>query len=164
MADISQVIPIQSKNLSVEQCGPAYEIRSYRETDSGVLIDLLNQLSRTGDLSETQIKAFYNSVKDNSHHTIYVLEEGGQVKAAATLLIEPKLLHGAKSVGHIEDVVVDKASRGRGYGKVLIRFLVAMAQQQNCYKVILDCSDNNVGFYKQCGLELLGNEMGVYFE
>lgn len=86
------------------------------------------------------------------------------MRAAATLLIEHKLLHNARSVGHIEDVVVDKESRGRGYGKVLIRFLVAMAQKQNCYKVILDCSDNNIGFYKQCGLELLGNEMGVYFE
>lgn len=129
-----------------------------------MLINLLNQLSHTGDLSEEQVKAFYNVMKDNSYHNIYVLEEGGQVKAAATLLIEPKLLHNARSVGHIEDVVVDKASRGRGYGKILIRFLVAMAQQQNCYKVILDCSDNNIGFYKQCGLELLGNEMGVYFE
>lgn len=129
-----------------------------------MLINLLNQLSHTGDLSETQVKEFYNIVKCNSYHHIYVLEEKGEVKAAATLLIEHKLLHNARPVGHIEDVVVDKASRGRGYGKVLIRFLIAIAQQQNCYKVILDCSDNNVGFYKQCGLELLGNEMGVYFE
>ena len=57
-------------------------------------------------------------------------------------------MHNARSVGHIEDVVVDKASRGCGYGKIIVRFLIAMAQQQNCYKVILDCSNENIGFYK----------------
>lgn len=62
-------------------------------------------------------------------HQVYVLIEGEKLLATATLLIEPKLLHEARNVGHIEDVVVSKEARGKGYGKILVRFLSAVAEQ-----------------------------------
>jgi len=34
----------------------------------------------------------------------------------------------------------------------LIDELVKVAQEQGCYKVILDCAENNVDFYGKCGL------------
>jgi hypothetical protein len=34
----------------------------------------------------------------------------------------------------------------------LIDELVKVAQDQGCYKVILDCAENNVDFYGKCGL------------
>lgn len=33
----------------------------------------------------------------------------------------------------------------------VIAALVAYAQSQGCYKVILDCADSNVPFYERCG-------------
>ena len=82
-------------------------------------------------------------------------------------------------VGHVEDVVVDDGYRGQRMGQRLvsctlvhcpntqdccagyptqscclyrvIAALVAHAQSQGCYKVILDCSDSNVPFYEKCG-------------
>ena len=35
----------------------------------------------------------------------------------------------------------------------MIEALLDHAQKASCYKVILDCSDQNVAFYKKCGFE-----------
>ena len=34
-----------------------------------------------------------------------------------------------------------------------------MAKQNGCYKVILDCSESNVGFYEKCGFDNKGYQM-----
>lgn len=54
--------------------------------------------------------------------------------ACGTLLVERKLIRGAGCAGHVEDVVVDAAARGRGVGKALLDALVAKARQLGCYK------------------------------
>ena len=63
-------------------------------------------------------------------------------------------------VAHIEDVVVDKSMRGYGLGKKLIE--VAIKECQDCYKIILDCSDENVEFYKKCRFKCKENQMVIY--
>lgn len=38
-----------------------------------------------------------------------------------------------------------------------------MAKEIGCYKVILDCSEGNVGFYERCGLVRKEVQMVKYF-
>ena len=40
--------------------------------------------------------------------------------ACGTLMVEHKFIHGGRSVGHIEDIVVDSSTRGSGLGKLMI--------------------------------------------
>ena len=75
------------------------------------------------------------------------------IVGSMTLLIEMKFTHGCGRVGHIEDVVVDKACRGKGFGKLLIDTGVEIARAQQCYKVILDASEANAPFYEKCGFK-----------
>ena len=56
-----------------------------------------------------------------------------------------------KICAHIEDVVVDNMYRGNRTGKLLIEELIKIAKHYKCYKVILDCSKENVPFYEKCG-------------
>ena len=79
------------------------------------------------------------------------------------IIIEKKFIHCLGKVGHIEDVVVDKNQRGHGLGKKIIKYLTKYAKTQGCYKVILDCSSNNMGFYIKCGYENKGVMMAKYF-
>ena len=56
-----------------------------------------------------------------------------------------------RSVGHVEDVVVHDSTRGKGFGRLLLLHLSALARAMGCYKVILNCAEKNRGFYEKCG-------------
>ena len=47
----------------------------------------------------------------------------------------------------------------KGVGKTIIDSLVEIAKEEGCYKVILNCSNENVPFYIKCGFKLTENEM-----
>lgn len=86
----------------------------------------------------------------------------GKIVAAGTVFIEKKFIHKGSSVGHIEDIVIQKEARGKDLGKELISHLVHIAQARGCYKVILDCNDSNVTFYEKCGFHKHENQMARY--
>ena len=87
-----------------------------------------------------------------------------KVIATGTIYIERKFIHNLGKVGHIEDVVVDSNYRGQGLGKKMINILVDRAKKEKCYKVILDCSEKNVGFYEKCGFVKHEVEMRMYLD
>ena len=81
----------------------------------------------------------------------FVFIHEDKIVGVASILMEEKMLKGGSSVGHIEDVVVDKTERSLGIGKALISRCVEAAKDFGCYKVILDCSEENIPFYVKCG-------------
>jgi len=97
---------------------------------------------------------FWAGYKNNTDHQIFVYEHEYNVVGTATVLVENKLLHYGSSVGHIEDVVVDKDTRLSGVGKQLIERCVEFSKDKGCYKVILDCGDHNIPFYEACGFRV----------
>ena len=91
-------------------------------------------------------------------------KDENKIVASGTLLIENKIIHGISKVGHIEDIVVDSKSRGLGLGKKIVSYLTNLAKENNCYKVILNCKEENCGFYEKCGYVRKETEMVQYFE
>jgi glucosamine-phosphate N-acetyltransferase len=83
--------------------------------------------------------------------------------ATGTIILEPKFIHNNGTVGHIEDIVVDKDKNGLGIGKKLIDELVNIAINNGCYKVILNCSETNIGFYEKAGFKTKDRQMALYF-
>tara|TARA_E500000178_G_scaffold345744_1_gene396146 strand:+ start:1295 stop:1735 length:441 start_codon:yes stop_codon:yes gene_type:complete len=104
---------------------------------------------------------------DNLHenHQILVIEnqDTEEIVGVGTLFIEKKLIRNYGKVGHIEDIVVHKKTRGTGLGKKLIEKLTEESKKQGCYKCILDCSEENVTFYEKCSYVKKGIQMGIYF-
>ena len=113
--------------------------------------ELLGQLTVVGALSEQQFRERLEMMRASGLIHVVVGECAGRVVAAATLVVEPKFVHAAGFVGHVEDVVVDKTLRGRKLGERVIKECHNLAAAKGCYKVILDCSEANVGFYEKCG-------------
>ncbi len=138
------------------------------------VLALLSQLTRVTDKNNKEIttdeyKSFFSNIPNN--HLIYVLysekneiSENEELIGLGTLFIEKKLIHGGKSVGHIEDIVIDHKFRGKSYGKKMIDFLIQKARELKCYKVILNCDEKNVGFYERLGFKQKNVEMSLYFE
>lgn len=138
-----------------------YRLLKESDIDKGFL-DLLRQLTTVGNISKDDfLKQFYE-ISKNTNHKIYILEQNNKIVSCATLIIEPKFIHNCSSVAHIEDVVVDKESRGQRLGKKIINFLTNEAKSFGCYKIILDCSEENVGFYEKCDYTNKGRYMAKY--
>jgi len=78
--------------------------------------------------------------------------------ALGTLLLEPKLLHGGRPVGHVEDVVVHPCLRGDGLGKRMVQHILDVAREAGCYKVILDASPSHHSFYHPLGFQLSASQ------
>lgn len=124
---------------------------------------LLNQLSPTPEVSFEDFEKQYYII--SPHHHIFVIEDvtNSIIIGTCTCFIEPKFIRGLSKVAHLEDVIIHKDCRGQGLGKKIIDFMTNFAKSQGCYKIILDCSDDNVAFYQKCNLERKGNQMVLYF-
>jgi glucosamine-phosphate N-acetyltransferase len=62
-------------------------------------------------------------------------------------------------VGHIEDVVTRRGYEGKGIGRALVKKCIEICRIRGCYKVILNCSDKNVNFYRHLGFKTYDNGM-----
>jgi glucosamine-phosphate N-acetyltransferase len=90
-----------------------------------------------------------------------VAVEGDRVIGTASLILEHKFIHRGGTIGHIEDVAVHPAHGGKGVGSAAVRFLVELARDSGCYKVILSCSDQNLAFYSKIGFRRHDNGMRI---
>jgi glucosamine-phosphate N-acetyltransferase len=127
-------------------------------------LDLLAQLTEVNKENIT-FEKFSNFIKNlDENHKIVVIIHKDKIVASGTLFIENKIIHGISKVGHIEDIVVDTESRGLGLGKKIVNHMTNLAKENNCYKVILNCKEENCGFYQKCGYIRKETEMVQYFE
>lgn len=95
--------------------------------------------------------------------------------------MEKKFLRGLGTVGHIEDIAVDKTQQGKKLGLRIIHALTGISEALGAYKTILNCSDHNIrksirlrtevllihhlctAFYEKCGFVKKENEMVCVF-
>jgi glucosamine-phosphate N-acetyltransferase len=143
------------------------ELRELNLSDDFVAYTtLLEQLTTTHpeNITKEAYLLHLKQILSNPLHKIYVAVNSGKIVGSATLLIEPKIIHTLSYVGHIEDVVVDENSRAGGVGRLLIEHLIKIAKEHNCYKIILTCSDKNIGFYEKFGFKKRDNNMAYYLE
>jgi len=116
----------------------------------------LSNLADLGRITEENKRAedILFEIKSSPFYKIFVaVKDDGQIIGSTTLLIEQKFIHDGGRVGHIEDVATNMKYEGKGVGSALVHRAVDFAKEKNCYKVILDCSENNVQFYKRMGFK-----------
>ncbi|KAJ4721788.1 glucosamine 6-phosphate N-acetyltransferase [Melia azedarach] len=144
-----------------------YQARKLEITDkSKGFIELLQQLSVCDSVSDKQFEERFQELSSyGDDHLVCVIEDdhSGKIIATGSMFIEKKFMRNCGKAGHIEDVVVDASARGMQLGKKIIKFLTDHAQAMGCYKVILDCSVDNKGFYEKCGFKHKAIQMSTYF-
>uniref|UniRef100_A0A0C9S4U9 Glucosamine 6-phosphate N-acetyltransferase n=1 Tax=Wollemia nobilis TaxID=56998 RepID=A0A0C9S4U9_9CONI len=130
-------------------------------------LELLRQLSVCGNVSQQEFTNRFQELQGlGDDHVISVIEDTDQnrIVATGTIFVERKFMRTCGKVGHIEDVVVDSSVRGKHLGHKILRFLKEHARVNGCYKVILDCSVENQGFYEKLGFKKNEIQMALYFE
>ena len=135
-------------------------IRKIIESDlENSFLESLDNLKQASDLDLDIAKEILRKILDDENHIIHVAEMDGMVVGSTTLLIEQKFIHKGGLVGHIEDVVVKKEFQGQDIGMKLVKSLLDVAKQKNCYKTILNCKDNLKPYYAKMGFKPATNEM-----
>jgi glucosamine-phosphate N-acetyltransferase len=126
-------------------------------------LQLLEQLT-TVDSDNISYEDFCNQC-DNINSIIFVVRNltKNQIIASGSIYIEKKFIHKLGSTGHIEDIVVNKEYRGKGFGKAIVTKLSEYAKKVGCYKVILNCSEKNIPFYEKCSFKAKEYVMASYF-
>jgi glucosamine-phosphate N-acetyltransferase len=157
---------IKHKNDSYNK---SFTIRPVNENDK--IVELLSELTNGANsvysVNPEEYALFIKSL--NERHMVFVVElsmKGNEkdIAGVGSVFIEQKIIHSMGKVGHIEDIVISKKYRNHGIGKILINYLSEYCKEKGCYKVILNCSDENVLFYEKCGMKKKANQMALYFE
>jgi glucosamine-phosphate N-acetyltransferase len=121
---------------------------------------LLQQLTTVSEMTNEQ---FYKHIQEiNSIGQIIIGVEDENIVCSGTIIIEPKIIHGGRPAGHIEDIVVLEKWRNKGVAKELLNYLREIAINKNCYKIILDCNDRLVNVYEKSGFSKKGIQMSEY--
>ncbi|AGC02048.1 acetyltransferase [Acanthamoeba polyphaga moumouvirus] len=127
---------------------------------------LLKQLTALNpdNISKQQFNDQMNLILSNPNHKIIIAKCDNIIVGSLTILIEPKIIHDLSKVAHIEDVIVDQNYRSYGIGGSLIKKAIEISKENGCYKIILDCSEKNIGFYQKYGFVKKEWQMAYYFD
>lgn len=121
------------------------------------LINVLEQLSNVDIVDVSTIRKYISNIYNNTH--IYVVKYENKIIGTGKLLIEDKIIHNFGKVAHIEDIVIDTKYRGLGLAKNLMNKLIDISKKHNCYKIILDASNDIKPFYEKLGFKHHANSM-----
>lgn len=92
-------------------------------------------------------------IGDLNHHLI-VCEVGGKIISSCVCVIIPNLTRNVRPYAFVENVVTHADYRGKGYATECLDFAKKIAEQENCYKMMLltgSKSPETLRFYEKAG-------------
>tara|TARA_B100000212_G_scaffold230753_1_gene175392 strand:+ start:4001 stop:4438 length:438 start_codon:yes stop_codon:yes gene_type:complete len=89
----------------------------------------------------------------------YVENFDKQLVGFGTLHLSRKVRGGV--IGFIEDIAITENYRGKGIGKLILKNLIRKAKEESCYKLVLECKENKLGFYEKIGFKKSGFSMSL---
>lgn len=98
-------------------------------------------------------KTWEKIIEDPNHHLI-VYEIDGQIVSSCVCVIIPNLTRNVRPYAFIENVVTHVDFRGKGYAGECLDYAKEIAEQENCYKMMLLTGSKNpetLHFYEKSG-------------
>eukprot|EP00656_Telonema_subtile_P024541 TRINITY_DN26751_c0_g1_i1.p1 TRINITY_DN26751_c0_g1~~TRINITY_DN26751_c0_g1_i1.p1 ORF type:complete len:158 (+),score=27.51 TRINITY_DN26751_c0_g1_i1:189-662(+) len=128
-------------------------------------IKVLGFMARGMDaLTQVQFEQRLAEINRDPLHHMVVIEQlsSGTIVGAGTIFCERKFIHNCGLVGHIEDIAVDPSFKRKRLGSRMIADLMRRGRDSGCYKIILDCSKDNIPFYEHCGFTHKDSQMVLF--
>ena len=124
--------------------------------------ELLSYLTDTPDINTELYNTNIQEILNMGEIIVCIIRDGNNINliGAGTIIIEPKIIHGGKSVGHIEDIIVHPHYRNQGIAQSILNKLIDYSKR-DCYKVILNCNPNMEAFYNKAGFEKKCIQMAI---
>lgn len=133
--------------------------RNIQRKDLDEVFVLLNQLKEI-DISKIDSNKAWNDFITNTSSNSIVGIYNDRVVAYGSVVVENKVR--GEVAGHIEDIVVDSEVRGMMIGVALIKELIRVANEKQCYRITLFCKESLINFYARNGFEVNNVVMKKY--
>lgn len=130
-------------------------IREAKKEDLQALLELYLYLheKEVPEESEHLQRTWEQIITDPAHHLI-VCEWEGKIVASCVCVIIPNLTRGVRPYAFVENVVTHEDYRGKGYATDCLNFAKKIAEENNCYKMMLltgSKEEKTLNFYKNAG-------------
>lgn len=130
-------------------------IREANQEDLQVLLRLYSQFGKMA-LAEQDPRAtvLWSEILADKNHHVILGESAGELVSSCLLVIVPNLTHGGRPYGLIENVITDACHRNKGYATAVLQYAKAVAQGENCYKLMLMTGSKlpaTLQFYERAG-------------
>jgi len=132
-------------------------IREITTDDQNDLLNLYRQLRSQEIINEFQFSEKLNYILTLDHIKIIGFENNNHIVASSMVAKIDGLSYGSRSFAIIENVITDKLMRNNGYGKLVVKKCIEIANAWNCYKVILETGSKEnlkLQFYTDCGFTI----------
>lgn len=130
-------------------------IREILEHDLNSLLTLYMQLHDNPLLENTpELQILWKQILNDANHHIIIAEEDGKIVSSCVCVIIPNLTHNQRPYAFVENVITDEAYRKRGLATACLNYAKAIAQKENCYKLMLltgSKKESTLNFYEQAG-------------
>ena len=105
----------------------------------------------------TALKEHWDEIISDPGYFYFVIEEDDKLVCTCNLTIIKNLTRSARPYGIIENVVTHPDYRSKGYGTAVLKRAIEIAQENNCYKVVLTTSrkdESTLKFYENAGFDM----------
>ena len=115
-------------------------------------------------ISKTYYDNFLDNILNDNHLIIKLSDNDNNLIGTGTIFIEEKLTHGGSKLGHIENIIIDEKYRGKGYGELLVNYLLNICNNKKCYRVDLVCTTELEHFYNKNNINKNNISMSILFK
>ncbi len=132
--------------------------RLIREDELDELLTLYQMLNSDDPELERNEELYgkWLDMMDDESLKIIVLKHDEQIVSSCMMSITENLTRNARPFGLIENVITHEEYRGNGFGKFCLQKATEIAEQRNCYKLMLLTGSDKEWkheFYESCGFE-----------
>ena len=130
-------------------------IREVYENELSDLLELYLHLheEKIPKMTDHLVKTWDTIMQDKNHHII-VKEIDGKIVSSCVCVIIPNLTRNIRPYAFIENVVTHSDYRGNGYATECLEYAKNIAENANCYKIMLltgSKKETTLKFYSNAG-------------
>ena len=130
-------------------------IREAVHRDLKEILELYLDLHETEVPNESkQLRDTWEKIMSDSDHHLIVCEVDGKIVSSCACVVIPNLTRNVRPYAFVENVVTHKDYRGKGYATDCLNYAKKIAQESNCYKMMLltgSKEEKTLAFYENAG-------------
>ena len=130
-------------------------VREAKREDLDGILELYLYLHETSTPELTEhLTAVWDQILSDENHHLIVNEVDGEILSSCVCVIIPNLTRNVRPYAFVENVVTHADYRGKGYATQCLDYAKAVAERQNCYKMMLltgSKEQKTLDFYTRAG-------------